>query len=146
MAKTVMANEKSFHFQSIFIVVYRRNKNVGSSQIEHGMTWRYPHLQVAFRIFCFHIASKYWILKNSCSVRKAVMKVWPHRIILLLPRRRQKQNSLSAIITSRQVFSQSKIISLPTQLKITEITTPMSFEILWNQLLNRRQCGYSFIT
>lgn len=39
MAKMEMANEKSFQFQSIFIVVYR-NKNVGSSQIEHGMTRR----------------------------------------------------------------------------------------------------------
>lgn len=37
MAKREKANEKSFQFQSIFIVVYR-NKNVGSSQIEHGIT------------------------------------------------------------------------------------------------------------
>ena len=34
-----MANEKSFQFQSIFIVVHR-NKNVGFSRIEHGMTRR----------------------------------------------------------------------------------------------------------
>ena len=34
-----MANEKSLHFQSIFIVVYR-NQNVRLPQIEHGMSRR----------------------------------------------------------------------------------------------------------
>ena len=55
-----MANEKSFHFQSIFIVVYR-NKNVRFPQIEHGMSRR---LSTPSSRISNALSSKYWILKN----------------------------------------------------------------------------------
>lgn len=67
MAKREMANEKSFQFQSIFIVVYR-NKNVGSSQIEHGMTRR---LSTPPSRISNALSSKYWIFKNILLYEKS---------------------------------------------------------------------------